>query len=432
MFNDDDNFLEMLEDDNDDQLFIEEPRKEKFFDKVLNLIAKNKGHSIGEIEPIDYSVFEHIANSSDINDVTQENQLRIREAVDLSEEAIKLFRQKLIYINRSKVTDDKMSKIEIFKKLDAKEVEYLKMILNRYQSIIKERNVVDAQLTSFNKNVIHINTVLAEATEYLPKIVEGEKTYRIFKQDINHIEGEKEELLEEMETLIIGRDFFKKFSFIFIILSVLFSIVLSFLGIFYNVDIFMQLFILIITIMVVATGLYYVRSKISTRMKLNIAYQKRAVELLNKKNAVFAYYTNFLNFEYKKYRVTSSHELRQNLKEVKFYNQALKRADNVRNVIRESEIEIFEFLEEHDIKLNTSLLRFAQSFNIEEQQRNFYNLREEKDKLDIILEELEQKYELVISRLMDLSEHDTTKNKVINEIVSALYVETNKIVLEFE
>ncbi len=430
MDNQEDDFLKSYEDDIN-SVFVDEPKREKFFDKILNFVAKAKGHSIPEFKNIDdYSVFENIANAADKTALTRENHLQVREAVDLSEEALKLFKQKITFLNKSRNTENKIAGMEIFNKLSAKDLDYLKMILNRYQALQKERNVIDAQLQSFSKNVVHLVDVIDDAKENVEKVVDAEKSQRIFRQDLNHIEGEKEELLEEMETLIIGRDFFKKFSLVFVLVSVIATTLLSFLGIFYQYDIFMPLFILIVTVMGVGTFIFYTRSKISRRMKMNIAYQKRAVELLNKKNVVYAYYTNFLNFEYNKYKVTSSNELKQNLREVEFYRQTLKRSNNVRAVVRESEIEIYEFLDAKKIKIQTSILRFAENVNIDERRREFENLHDEKDKLEAILNEIDEKYEVVVSRLNYLSENDNTSTKVINHIVETFYKEIEKLMLD--
>ncbi len=428
----DDNFLKLYEEANNETLDIAPNKKQNFIGKMLSYIAKSKGHESEYVREEDYSVFEHIANNSSIHDNTKENQLAIREAVMVSEEAIKIFQQKIGFLNKSKVTSDKLNKMDVFSKLSQKDIDYLKMILSRYQAVIKERHVVDAQLQSFSKSVVHINELIDDANENLPKIEDAERSYRIFRQDINHIEGEKQELLDEMETLIIGRDFFKKFSLIFIGVSVLFTIGICFAGIFYEADIFMPIFIVIMLVMIVGTGLAVLRSNISKRMKLNIAFQKRAVELLNKKNAVYAYYINYLNFEYNKYKVNSSMELKQYIRDVGFYRQALKRSRNVRNVVRECEVEIYGFLDEHNIRnLKMSLLQFADTINIDEQKRMYENLSEEKYKIEEILTELDEKYDLLILKLEDLKDKDTTSTGTIKEIVRTFYAEIQKIVNEY-
>lgn len=431
MDNFEDDFPELYEDDKTQ--FVEIEEKPKFLSKILNFVSKYKGVENSHNEYKDYSVFEHIANNVDTKDLTRENHLNVREAVTLSEEAMKLFNQKLVFLDRSKSNNDKISKMEIFNKLNDQELEYFKMILGRYESLVKEKNVIDAQLSSFNKNVVHLSSIIDDANENINKIAEAEKTHRIFRQDINHIEGEKQELLDEMEQLIIARDFFSKFSMAFIFISVVFAIGLSFVGIFYEADIFMQLFILIITVMIVGTFIAVTRINISKRMRLNIAFQKRAVSLLNKKNAVYAYYTNYLNFEYNKYRVKTSNELKSNIKEVDFYKQTLRRYNNVRAVVRESEIEIYEFLDEHKINsLRMSLLQFAKEVNIDEQMTFYKNLTIEKDKIDTILFELDEKYDLVISKLNTLSDNDNTSTKVVSKIVNQYYDEIERVVSEYK
>ncbi len=423
--------IEKLEPYDDEELYIEE-QKVGFFNKVLSFVTKRETKGAETNQYIDdTSVFENIAKSAINQDITRENHLKVREAASLSVEAIKLFKQKILFLNRSNSANDKMSKMEIFNRLGLSDIEYLKMILNRYQALMREKNIIDAQLQSYSKNVVYLSDYIDEAKENVDKIEDAERTQRMFRTDINHIEGEKYELLDEMDALIIGRDFFKKFSFAFISIAVVFLIVLSFFGIFYSADIFMPLFILVIAMMSVGTFLFYMLGSISKQMKLNIAYQKRAVELLNKKNVVFAHYTNFLKYEYDKYKCNSSAELRQNMREVDFYKQTMKRYTNVRSVVKESEIEIYEFLDNKEIKLKISLLRFAESMNIDEQRRQYDNLNEEKVKIDTILNELDEKYELVLSRLNYLSENDTTSTKVISEIVNTFYIETEKIVSEY-
>ncbi len=423
--------IENLEPYDDEDLGFEEPKK-GLFNKILNFVVRKDTSGAEKYQHIDdTSVFENIANSAINQDITRENHLKIREAASLSEEALKIFKQKILFLNRSNTATDKMSKMEIFNRLGLSDIDYLKMILNRYQSLMKEKNIIDAQLQSYSRNVVYLSDYIDDAKENISKIEDAEKTQRMFRTDLNHIEGEKEELLDEMDDLITGRNFFKKFAFAFISISVVFMIVLSFMGIFYNADIFMPLFILVIAVMGVGTFLFYMLGSISKRMKLNIAYQKRAVELLNKKNVVYVHYTNFLKYEYNKYRCSSSAELRQNMREVEFYRQTLRRYGNVRSVVKESEVEIYKFLDKNQIKLKISLLRFAESMNIDEQRRHYDNLNEEKEKIETILNELDEKYELIISRLNYLSELDSTPTKVIREIVNTFYSETEKIVSEY-
>lgn len=399
-------------------------KKPTFMQKILNFITGKDYEEKVEKEISTNSIFEEIVEQVPEK---SENFVYVREAADLSEEALRLYKQKIIILNRTKQVDEKVSEMSIFNTLSQVDIDYLKMILNRYVAIVKEKNVTNVQISSFDRSVVDLYSLESDAIENLPKIEDAERMQRVFKTDINHIEGEKEELLDEMDTLIKGRDFFKKFTYCFVGVSVLMATFLSFMGIFYQTDIFMQLFVLIIVVMFVSTFIVVFRRKIKQSIRRNVAFQKRAVELLNKKNAVYAYYTSFLNYEYKKYHVNSSMELKENLRELVFYKQHLKRGETVRRVLRESEYEIDDFMKEHNIKNDKiSMLDFAETINIEDQRRYFDSLIKEKSKAEETLKELDEKHELVWAELMRLKENDTTQNHVVSEIIDAYYVETAK------
>ncbi len=155
MENFDNDFIKVYEEESNEPLYLEKPKKEPFFDKILSFITKKKDYqkveTIEEAPEEEISVFEHIKNDPTLNNLTRENHLAVREAITLSEEGIKLFRQKLMYLNRARTNSSKILNLDIFNRLSNKELDYLKMILNRYQSLMKEKNVVNAQLTSFNK-----------------------------------------------------------------------------------------------------------------------------------------------------------------------------------------------------------------------------------------------------------------------------------------
>lgn len=417
--------LERTFEDEQTKSLYSEPKKVSFLQKFMNFVSGKDYERKTEETKTTNSIFDDLVNTVPKGSDKYED---VKQAAILSEEALKLFKQKLILINRSKKTDEKLSEMSVFNTLSEEETKYLKMILNRYIALVKEKNVIAVQLSSFDKNVYELLDLEKDAKENLPKIVDAEKKQRIFKTDINHIEGEKEELMYEMDSLVRGRNFLQRFTYVFIGISVVMSTFLSFMGIFYGTDIFMQLFVLIITIMCISTFLIVFRSKITKEQRRNIAFQKRAVELLNKKNAVYAYYTSFLRYEYKKYKVSSSVELNSNLRELGFYKQHLKRMDSVRRVIHESEYEIDQFMTKHNIKNNKiSLLDFAETINIEDQRNYYINLEEEREKMDQTLKELDEKHSLVFDKLLTMREEDTTENAVIDKIIQTYYDETHKL-----
>ena len=78
---------------------------------------------------------------------------------------------------------------------------------------------------------------------------------------------------------------------------------------------------------------YLFRRHAYHELVLNNKKQKRAIELLNKKNVIYAYYTNFLKFEYDKYKVRNSTMLSSNLKDYDNYKHLVNRYDQISKIL---------------------------------------------------------------------------------------------------
>ncbi len=405
-----------------------EKEKSSFYNKFLNFIRPRKKNNEKVEEVEERSIFDDYIVDVDKKDSSYDD---IRLAATLCEEALRVAKQRIIQINRSKVTEDKIEEIKYFERLDESEVEYFKTLINRYVSVIKERNVLRHQISSFDKAIGNLLDLEEEAKFSLEKMADSEETQRIFRQDLNHIEGEKIELEEEFELLQNGKDFFKKFTFLVMVGFAVGAIGLCFANIFYNMEIFYPIAILIIAIIIISAFIIIFQQKIERDITINVKLRNKAVGLLNRKNVVYARYTNYLNYTYKKYNVINSKELRVNLKELDHYKKLINRLDLIRKVIHESEYEIDEFLRLHEIPNNKiSLIKFAETINIDNQKRYFDSLIKERGAGELSLTELDEKHKMCWDKLIELK--DKSDNEIINEIVKAYYSEIDKIMAEVE
>ncbi len=398
------------------------------FSRFLNFISSKKEKKSQSYVKEEKSIFNDYVAEVDKKDSSYKD---IRMAATLCEEALRIAKQRIIQINRSKITEDKIEEIKYFEQLDESEVEYFKALIDRYVSVIKERNVLRHQIGSFDKAIGNLIDLEEDAKFSLEKMEDSEETQRIFRQDLNHIEGEKMELEEEYEVLQNGKEFFRKFTFVAMVAFAIGAVALLFANVFYEVDIIFSVGILIILIIVMASFIIIFQQKIEQDIVVNIKLRNKAVELLNRKYVVYARYTNYLNYTYKKYKVINSKELRMNLRELDHYKKLISRLDLIRKVIYESEYEIDQFLKLHEIPNNKiSLIKFAETINIDNQKRYFDTLLKERGAGEMSLTELDEKHKECWDKLTELKLN--SDNEIINDIVKAYYSELEKVMFEVD
>jgi hypothetical protein len=138
-------------------------------------------------------------------------------------------------------------------------------------------------------------------------------------------------------------------------------------------------------------------------MRRNLRKQQRAIELLNKKSVVYAYYTNFLRFCYKKYKAKNSRILENNLNALDNYLYLADRIDTVRSLMYETEAGIERFLRENKLsKVRTTIEDFAENIRLDDKKRRYDNLKTEKESMENALTRLDARHQeiwVILSQL---------------------------------
>lgn len=406
----------------------EEEEKISIFKKAVNFIGKvtAKKNTKTEIKHKRSSKFEDFLKEVDQDD---DMYLIIENVANLCDDAIVIAREKLILMDKLQVLHEEIKEIECYENLTDEDIEHLKELLARFMSLTKDRNALRYQITGFDKGLTKMENLEEDARFIVDNTQEAERNQRFLKHDLGYLEGEKTELQYERENLINTQEFIYKFS---IVLVVIFGVATTFLGfihIFRGVSLFFPAAIMTILLIIIITSIYIFKSYIKKQLRINLKKQYRAVELINKKTVVYAYYTNFLNFVYKKYNVRNAEKLKQNIKDYGNYKHLTTRFDAIRDMLYETENNIDSFLREKGIT-NTSITteRFAKTVNIDDKRKYYAELTKERGKLEDRLKELDIRHDEIWKDLVLLNEVDNTASKIIDRIIKKYIDEVSKLV----
>ncbi len=400
-------------------------KKESFFTSLFSFVKRIFTKEEKEVVTATYSRFQRFLEFLERDDTMYENVVK---AVSLCDEALRIARQRLILANRIKTIEENLLELDCFFRLNEDEAKTLKNLLDRFTSLIKERNVLMYQLVGFDKGVTRMNFLEEDAKKAVNGMQDAEKTQRILRQDIGYLEGEKGQLEHEKALLETGLIFVKRFALGCVLLFGLVSVYLAYIFMIEQSPIFVPTTILVLMTIVVCTLLYMFDKRMRYELKLNIKKQQKCVELLNKKNVVCAYYTNFLRFEYKKYKVRNTQMLQSDLKEFKSYKHVASRLDAIRKIMYETEKQIEKFLREKKITFSKyTIEQFAKTVNVSDKIEYSQELARDKAVLDANLLELDEKHAGIWELLEELSDKDTTEDKVISQMIDLYFNEVSNM-----
>jgi len=353
----------------------------------------------------------------------KEGKTGVVSAVRLCDEALDIVADRIMLTNRMASLDERMAEVECYGRLTEEEVADLKDMLASYTSLTKDSNQLKYQVTSFDKNLMRMERMEGEAQTDLPEIKYAEERQRLFKQDIGYLEGEKMVLEHERERLKNAIDFVFKFSIAMVFFFGGMAIVMVYLYIFQNVQTMLVLSSMLVIIIIISAMLYALRNRLIYELKLNFKKQGRAVELLNKKNAVYAHFTNYLNYEYRKFRVRNSEMLANNLSDFGHYKHLTKRLDSLRNIMSQTEAAIDFFLKDKGIDAKfSSIEKFAATLNLDDKKQFYQELFREKSLIEKSLDRLDIRSSQIWDGLMKLRESEKRDADTINKIIEE-YVE---------
>ncbi|MCL1863121.1 MAG: hypothetical protein FWF78_06110 [Defluviitaleaceae bacterium] len=371
-----------------------------------------------------FSKFKHYYYELDKSDP---DYLVIRQAATLCDDALRVAMQRLKASKRLNVLTLQLSELDAFIALTDEEIDNLKRMLERFVTLAGERSVLLEKLTDYDSSLTEIESLADDAWQAMGSIKDAEKHQRALRMDIGYLTGEKEELIFEREDMQKSMKFIRQFTMV--TLGVFGIVALTLVALEFS-DVYFPIiiptFILVILAMAFVTVINIFRYRVLREIKTNGKKQQRAIELLNKKSVVYAYYTNFLRYCYKKYKAQNSRTLENNLNDLESYRHLANRIDTVRSLMYETETGIERFLREKKLGgVKSTVEGFAKTINLEDKRRSFKELLSEKEVSERTLLDLDKRHEEIWEALTALNQTD--QSTTIAGIIEAYMNEAQKL-----
>lgn len=388
---------------------------------VKNAFSRRGRRRTGEYEAS--SRFKTFYENLDPNDPLYP---AVRHAATLCDDALRTARRRMRINAQLHEVQEKLAELDAFVKLTDEEVENLKKMLDRFMALSRERSAMLERLEDYDPSLVDMTPLEDDARAGLPTIKDAEKLQRALRSDIGYLMGEKEELIHERGEMAGSLNFIRKFTFAAVGVFVAAGAWLAFQFFGARQEVFIPAVVLVVLMMGTVSLLYLFRRRLRREMRLNLRRQHRAVELLNKKNVVYAYYTNFLRFCYDKYKSKNSRVLESNLNDLESYRHLTNRIDTVRSLLYETEEAIDLFIRTKKLTgIKATIEGFAEAVKLDDKRRRIAQLEAQKEAAERDLNELEKRHEEVWEVIMALGEADKTHR--INAVIETYLAEAGKL-----
>jgi len=216
----------------------------------------------------------------------------------------------------------------------------------------------DAELRNQEAKKKEDPTVVAYVND-IPKAIKLLKEHEAHQQMVNHdltiLEGEKADLVYQFKNLKSSLAFLKYFFVALSIAALGAGVVLSTLVLVYNKDVFFPALITIMLLAFLFMWAYVFRRYCAHGIKKNQMMQERAIKLINKTKIKYVHNQQLLEYQYAKYKVSSSQVLelryenyltaRDEAKNYESVNQLLRNiAGDIEDLLMKKHIENTEFI----------------------------------------------------------------------------------------
>ncbi len=398
-----------------------------FFARIKQMFA---GGSKANKTRIINTRFQAFVDALDKNDENYENA---QIAASYSDEGLTVCAQRLTIIKQLNDINDELKRHEAISLMTEDETLYLKDLLARFISLSKERNALRLRLTGFDVNVTHIGELMEQAEDAMPQIKHAETHQQVYRNDVALLEGERESLEEEQQKLHFAFDFLGKFTMGLIFAFGAIAIYMVYLFVFQGVNVFFPLSIITVLVVIAYVFIYAARRKMRFEIAMNAKKQNMAVELMTKKTVMFAHYTNFLSFAYRKYGIKSADMLHKHMRDYENYSKLTARLDSIRSISEQTEAEIMRFLHEKSIENTfTTVELFARGTDIDKRRETHEDLTRQKLMYEKQLVELDAKHEELWKKLTALKDLDTSESLIVTRIIRAYMDETVALIERFK
>lgn len=264
-------------------------------------------------------------------------------------EELQLKKQRITrYLEELKVKEEAHIQYE---NLDADAVHKINVLAQQAKEIEEKKQNLKGRLISNNAALNRLAKYEDEIPNLIKEMQIAEKRRRETEGHIIYLQEEKEELLEERESLLFGYRFLQGFCLAMIILIGV-SLLVSFILLqVLRERIWYILSIAVVVSLAFVVGVILVKEKMEKAIKDNGILQQKAAKYLNKSKIKFFNQTQYLEFQYRKLGVDSVAKLEL------YYNRYLKNKNNEKAYLKmntklgDIEAEILDILHSKEVAI---------------------------------------------------------------------------------
>ncbi|GMQ63888.1 hypothetical protein [Vallitalea maricola] len=313
--------------------------------------------------------------------------------------------------------------IQQIEKMNKKQLAEFENCSNNYIAIKNDKVEYVDRIKGAGQQFDYLQDYEENINDVIKNIKSVEQRQRDVKNDITYIEGEKGDLLYGKDRLIKAQKFVKILMIGLLTIFAFSTLILSFMYINNDVDIFIPSIIMIVIIGFFSLWIYIFRRYVIHEIKKNNLLMHRAVELLNKVKLKYVNNEQFLAYEYNKYNVKSGDMLEDRWKQ---FQQNKKDKSNIHKIsgniiILEDDIE--RVLKKHGIQsINYILDNIDIYYNKENRHTGMEKIKQDKKTLKNTLEQYNNEIQLITKILIDVKNNDTTNEKDITKIIDDVII----------
>lgn len=357
----------------------------KFIEMIKKFFKKRSSVEVEILKGID------IDNLEDSPRIREEVRERIQEAVDKKEQSVL----------RLDIATRRLTLLQKIGEIPKEELTELEKIAKAYSEAEIERDSASEKVKNQNTIGNYLENYKENIEAAINNINEHEKRIAVIKNDLYHLEGERADILYRTNRANIALDFTKIILLITIILASIATLIISTMFFVYSIDVFIPALVVVVTVSMVALWIFAFRRYLIFEIKKNQKLINRAVELTNKVKIKYVNVQQFLDYEYKKYKINSSEmlELRWENYQKNKRNQA--RYKNVSNNAASFKQELDRILTRNNIEETEYITENIDYFSSDKaRQKLFASLKLERDLMKAKYQEYENEI-TILSKLIE-------------------------------
>lgn len=212
--------------------------------------------------------------------------------------------------------------IQKFDALDKKDIEQLNLLGNKAKDIEEKKQNLRGRLIRNNKALYLISQYEEDLPYLIKEMYDSERNQRDTEMSIVYLQEEKEDLIEERESLLKGYRFLKLFSIIFVLVIALCLLATFALIQVLREEIWIALSMFGGMMVIFVGGILYAKDRMERELNKNVVLQQKATKYLNKSKIRYFHQRRYLDFQYEKLGVDSTSKLEM------YYNRYIKNKDN--------------------------------------------------------------------------------------------------------